>query len=72
MRTHHSYLPSYYNSQEKQFLKGTLGRKNHCTMIKGKLIKLLSLIGLLCKENQQLKAVTYFYKKLHHRSLTGL
>ena len=30
MRTHHSYLPFYYNSQEKQFLKGILGRKSHC------------------------------------------
>ena len=57
MRTYHSCLPSYYNSQEKQFLKGTLGRKSQRIMIKGKLM--------------ELKAVTYFYKKLHHRSLAG-
>ena len=68
MRTHHSYLPFYYNSQEKQFLKGILGRKSHCIMIKGKLMEFLSLMG---KQSQQLKAVIYFYKKLHHRSLTG-
>ena len=71
MRTHHSYLPTYYYSQEKQFLKGTLGRKSHCIMVKGKLIELLSLMELLCEESQQLKAATYFYKKLQHRSLTG-
>ena len=71
MRTYHSYLPSYYNSQEKQFLKGTLGRKSHRIMINDKLIELLSLMELLCEESQQLKAVTYVYKKLHHRSLTG-
>ena len=53
MRTHHSYLPSYYNSQEKQFLKGTLGRKSHYIMINGKFIELLSLMKLLCEESQQ-------------------
>ena len=71
MQTHHSYLPFYYNSQEKQFLKGILGRKSHCIMIKGKLMNLLSLMETLCEESQQLKPVTYFYKKLHHRSFTG-
>ena len=71
MQTHHSYLPFYYNSQEKQFLKGILGRKSHSIMIKGKLMELLPLIEPLCKKRQQLKAVTYFYKILHHRSLTG-
>ena len=71
MRTYHSYLPFYYNSQEKQFLKGILGRKSHRIMIKGKLMELLSLMELLCEESQQLKAVTYFYKKLRHRSLAG-
>ena len=71
MRTHLSYLPFYYNSQEKQFLKVILGRKSHCIMIKGKLIELLSLVEPLCEESLQIKDVTYFYKKLHHRSLTG-
>ena len=71
MRTHHSYLPFYYNSQEKQFLKGILGRKSHCIMIKGKLMEFLSLMEPLCEKRQQLKAVSCFYKKLHHRSLTG-
>ena len=33
-------------------------------------MELFSLIGPLCRKSQQLKAVTYFYKKLHHRSLT--
>ena len=33
-------------------------------------MELFSLRGSLCKKSQQLKAVTYFYKKLHHRSLT--
>ena len=33
-------------------------------------MELFSLRGPLCKKSQQLKAVTYFYKKLHHRSLT--
>ena len=71
MRTHPSYLSFYYNSQEKQFLKGILVRKSHCIMIKGKLMEFLSLTERLCEKRQQLKAVTYFYKKLHHRSLTG-
>ena len=71
MQMHHSYLPSYYNSQEKQLLKGTLGRKSHCIMIISRLIELLSLMEVLCEESQQLKAVTYFYKNLHHKSLTG-
>ena len=70
MRTHHSYLPFYYNSQEKQFLKGILGRQSHCIMIRGKLVELLSLMEPLCEKSQQLKAVTYFYKKLHHISLS--
>ena len=71
MGTHHSYLPFYYNSQEKQFLKEILGRKSHCIMIKDKLMELLSLMELLCEKSHYLKAVTYFYKKLHRRSLTG-
>ena len=58
-------------SQEKQFLKGILGRKSHCLMIKGKLVELLSLVEPLCEKSRQIKDVTYFYKKLHHRSLTG-
>ena len=62
MRTHHSYLPFYYNSQEKQFFKGILGRKSHCIMIKGKLIELLSPMEPLCEKSQQLKAVTYLQK----------
>ena len=36
MRTCHSYVPFYYNSQEKQFLKEILDKKSHCIMIKGK------------------------------------
>ena len=71
MRTHHSYLPFYYNSQEKQFLKEILGRTSHSIMIKDKLMELLSLMEPLCEKSQQLKAVTYFYERLHHRSLTG-
>ena len=70
MRTYHSYLPFYYNSQEKQFLKGILGRKSHRIVIKGKLMELLSLMEPLREKSQQLKAAIYFYKKLHHRSLT--
>ena len=71
MRTHLSYLPFYYDSQEKQFLKGILGRKSHCIMIKGKLVEPLSLVEPLCEKSRQIKDVTYFYKKLHHSSLTG-
>ena len=71
MGTHHSYLPFYYNSQEKQFLKEILGRTSHSIMIKDKLMELLSLMEPLCEKSQQLKAVTYFYERLHHRSLTG-
>ena len=71
MGINHSYLPFYYNSQEKQFLKGILGRQSHCIMIRGKLVELLSLMEPLCEKSQQLKAVTYFYERLHHRSLTG-
>ena len=71
MGTHHSYLPFYYNSQEKQFLKEILGRTSHSIMIKDKLMELLSLMEPLCEKSQQLKPVTYFYKKLHHRSLSG-
>ena len=70
MGTHHSYLPFYHNSQEKQFLKGILDRKSHCIMIKSKLMELLSLMEPLCEKSQQLKAVISFYKKLHPRSLT--
>ena len=41
MQTHHSNLPFLYNSQEKHFLKGILGRKSYCSMIKGKFRTLL-------------------------------
>ena len=34
-------------------------------------MELLSLMEPLCKKSQQLKAVTYFRKKLPHRGLTG-
>ena len=51
MRTHHSDLPSYYNSQEKQFLKKTLSRKSHCIMIKDKLIKLLSVMEIVRRKS---------------------
>ena len=71
MQTNHPYLPFYYNSQEKQFLKGILVRKSHRIMIKGKLMEFLSLTESLREKRQQLNAVTYFYKKLHHGSLTG-
>ena len=71
MRTHHSYPPFYYNSQEKQFLNKILGIKSHCIIIKSKLMELLSQMEPLCEKRQQLKAVTYFYGRLHHRSLTG-
>ena len=70
MRTHQSYPPFYYNSQEKQFLNKILGGKSHCIIIKSKLMELLSLMEPLCEKSQQLKAVISFYKKLHPRSLT--
>ena len=70
MRTHQSYPPFYYNYQEKQFLNKILGGKSHCIIIKSKLMELLSLMEPLCEKSQQLKAVTYFYKKLHHISLS--
>ena len=72
MITYHSYLPFYCNSQEKQFLKGILGRKSHWLWSEAKLEPCKSsAMELLCEKSQQVKAATYFYKKLHHRCLTG-
>ena len=51
MRSHHSYLPLYYNSQEKQFLKEILGRKSHSIMIKGNWWSLSHLRGLCAKKS---------------------
>ena len=71
MQTHRSYLPLYYNSQGKQFLKEILRRKSHCIMINGKFRTLSNIShGAFERKSQQVKFVTYFCEKLHHRSLT--
>ena len=45
VNAYHSCLPFYYNSREKQFLKGILGRKNRCIMIKDKFRTLSNITG---------------------------
>ena len=67
MKTHHLYLPFYWDSQEKQFLKGILGRKSHCIMIRDKYRTLPNISHGLCEKSQELKTVTYFCKNLYHR-----
>ena len=68
LQTHHSYLPFYCNSREKQFLKEILGRKSHCIMIRDK-FRNLSAISHGAFELKKWTTKTYclFYKKLHHR-----
>ena len=71
MRTYHSYLPFYYHSQEKQLLKEILGRKSHCIMIKGKFGTLSNITDeAFVRKMSSSQKVLFFYKQLHHRSLT--
>ena len=64
MQTHHSYLPFYWNSQEKQFLKGILGRKRHCIMIRDKFRTLSNIShGAIVQKKSRAKSRYLFLQK---------
>ena len=71
IQTHHSYLPFYCNSPEKQFLKEILGG-SHCIMIRDK-FRTPSHIshGAFVQKQSTAKSRYHFSKNLHHRGLTG-
>ena len=54
-RTHKSYLPFYCNFQEKQFLNGILGRKNHCIIVRGEFRTLPNINDKHCVKSVQIR-----------------
>ena len=63
MQTHHSYLPFYYNSLEKQFLKGILVRKSHWIMIKSKIDGVFVTNGACVRKKATAKSRYLFLQK---------
>ena len=64
MQAHHSCLPFYCKSLEKQFWKGILGRESHCIMITDKFRTLSNIChGAFVRKMSTIKSCCLFLQK---------